>query len=209
MRGAGGKHDVGNKTENIEQELEWRKLQIVQCHKSWHCSMCSECACASCMIVTQKAGIVLFVQLYACWNWPLPETPPSLRIQETPEATQILLDRDRQKDTEPLFEQHAVQHKMSSFQSKLMYVAGVLPLQYKLGLTCLHYTTRRNKEDGDWIVLFPFMNTARSFALPEATSSMLDGCIASSHGICLPTLIYQRIQGSGFHSNLLSLLVTM
>ena len=55
MRGAGGKHDVGNKTENIEQELEWRKLQIVQCHKSWHCSMCSECACASCMIVTHKS----------------------------------------------------------------------------------------------------------------------------------------------------------
>ena len=28
MRGAERKYDVGNKVENVEQELEWRKLQI-------------------------------------------------------------------------------------------------------------------------------------------------------------------------------------
>ena len=28
MRGAERKHDVGNKVENVKQELEWRKLQI-------------------------------------------------------------------------------------------------------------------------------------------------------------------------------------
>ena len=59
----------------------------------------------------------------------------SLRTQEqseTPEATQILLDRDRRRDTQTLlFKQRAVQRKMSSFHSKLML------LEFHYCSTCL------------------------------------------------------------------------